>query len=174
MRGTPLKYLKMFELLCGDDALKNVILTTTFWDEVPEDVGRMREAQLISEFWDPMIRHGSQVARFQPSTYESAWGIIDRFGPATPRPALKVQTEMVDQSKKVEDTSAFQFLVRWWDRVFRGLKGLRGMWSKRKGYTQKPNEARSEMKDPKSSPSSSSSKTISSIDSGKHFSYVKK
>ena len=33
MAGTLLKNLRMFEELCGKDALKNVILTTTMWDE---------------------------------------------------------------------------------------------------------------------------------------------
>jgi hypothetical protein len=160
----------MFQILCGADALKNVILTTTFWDQVSEKVGGRREAQLISEFWEPMIRNGSRVARFHPSTYESAWDLIDRLvHTATARPALTLQTEMVDQNKKVEETSAFKFLVQWWDQVLKRLKRLGGMWPKRKGSThQKPNQA-SEVKDSKSSPSSSSTKTIGSIDSGKHF-----
>jgi hypothetical protein len=64
MRGTP-----MFRDLCGVDALKNVI-TTTCWDLVSDDeLGSKRERQLISEFWEPMTRHGSQVARLQPSAY---------------------------------------------------------------------------------------------------------
>ncbi|EDR05744.1 uncharacterized protein LACBIDRAFT_329295 [Laccaria bicolor S238N-H82] len=34
MRGTPLRNLKMFEELCGSDVLANIILTTTFWNQV--------------------------------------------------------------------------------------------------------------------------------------------
>ena len=44
MVGTPLKNLRMFEELCGKDALKNVILTTTMWDEVDEETGLARES----------------------------------------------------------------------------------------------------------------------------------
>ena len=43
MAGTLLKNLRMFEELCGKDALKNVILTT-MWDEVDEETGLARES----------------------------------------------------------------------------------------------------------------------------------
>jgi len=118
----------MFQQLCGADALRNVILTTTHWDRVSEDVGTRREAQLMSEFWEPMIRHGSRVARFQPLTYESAWDLIDQFDTITDitnttrRPALKLQTELVDEGKKLDETSAFKFLIQWWTQVIEKMK----------------------------------------------------
>ena len=55
MAGTLLKNLQMFEELCGKDALKNVILTTTMWDEVDEETGLAREEQLKNIYWKPMI-----------------------------------------------------------------------------------------------------------------------
>jgi hypothetical protein len=78
MRGTPLKNLSMFQELCGTDALGNVILTTTMWDEIPEEVGLRREKQLQAEFWQPMMVHGCRTARFT-FTRKSAWDIIDMF-----------------------------------------------------------------------------------------------
>jgi hypothetical protein len=123
----------MFRHLCGAAALRNVILTTTFWDQVSDEVGSRREAQLISEFWAPMTQHGSRVARFYPSTYESAWDLINQFDTSTtlnPRPALQLQTEMVDEGKKLQETSAFRGLVRWWDEV---VGKLRGMLQRREG-----------------------------------------
>jgi hypothetical protein len=131
MRGTSRRNLEMFEQLCGDDALRNVILTTTHWDLVSEEVGSKRGAQLESQFWEPMTRHGSRVARFQPATYESAWDLIDRFEtraessniPDVP-PPLKLQTEIVDDGKQLHQTSAFLVLVKWWAQVIEKLKGI--------------------------------------------------
>jgi hypothetical protein len=53
----------MFQKLCGDDALKNVILVTTMWSQVDVDVGRKREDELhqSSEFWKPLIELGART-----------------------------------------------------------------------------------------------------------------
>ena len=113
MRGTPLINLKIFEQLCGPDALKNVILTTTFWDQVNTDIGSKREAQLSSEFWAGMIAQGCRVARLEPRERETAWKIIDMFDfTASRRNVLKIQTEMVDEKKALHDTSAFKMLAK--------------------------------------------------------------
>ena len=77
MRGNPLMNMKIFEQLCGPDALKNAILTTTFWDEVSTHVGLEHEAQLRSEFGAGMIAQGCRVARLKPRKRETAWEIID-------------------------------------------------------------------------------------------------
>jgi len=131
MGGASRKNLEIFQQLCGIDALRNVILTTTFWDQVPEDVASMREARLKSKFWEPMIRCGCQVARFQPRTYESAWSLIDRFDatahrPTTQnlRPPLQLQREIVDEGKKLQETGAFRVILEWWTRAIEKLKGL--------------------------------------------------
>ena len=133
MRGTPRKNLQVFEELCGSKALKNVILTTTYWDCITEELGSKREAQLKSMFWKPMTSNGAQVARFHPQTYESAWDLIDRFGTADV-PALKVQEEMVDQGMKLHETSAFRLLVHWWVQAVDKLKGMLG--KERRGTPQ--------------------------------------
>jgi hypothetical protein len=46
MKGSAKKNLLMFEKLCGEDALKKVILVTTMWDKVPLDEAEAREKQL--------------------------------------------------------------------------------------------------------------------------------
>ena len=75
MSGTPLKNLRMFEKLCGED-FRNVVLTTTMWDEVEPEVGEMREAQLKAEYWKTMIDRGSSVRRFHQDQ-KSAFEILD-------------------------------------------------------------------------------------------------
>ena len=124
MRGTPLRNLKMFRELCGSDGLANVILTTTFWGQVIPDVGSQREEQLKSEFWAEMISHGCRDARFDPWSYETAWKIIDLLNVEAPRHALKVQTEIVDEKKKLSKTSAFGVLVTWWDHMAGKMRGM--------------------------------------------------
>ena len=37
MGGSAIKYLKMFHNLCGVEALKNVVLVATMWDQVYEE-----------------------------------------------------------------------------------------------------------------------------------------
>jgi len=151
----------MFQQLCGTNALRNVILTTTYWDRVSNEVGSRREAQLMSEFWEPMTRQGSRVARFQPSTYESAWDLIDQFDTITDvtnttrRPALKLQTEIVDEGKKLDETSAFTFLVEWWAQA---MEKLKMMMRRREGKrTRQEQEKKLDDRNSERSPSISSS-----------------
>lgn len=121
MRGAPLRNLTMFQHLCGKDAFKNVVLLTTFWDRVLDEVGANRENQLQTDFWLPLIVHGSRVDQFNPPTHECAWDIIDRFPPNTSRPALTIQREMVDQKKKLHETSVFKVLKSFWRSVVNGI-----------------------------------------------------
>ncbi|KIO01012.1 hypothetical protein M404DRAFT_40787, partial [Pisolithus tinctorius Marx 270] len=73
--GTPLRNYNMFMELCGKENFKNIVLVTTMWDEVTEEVGSARENELQSGFWQAMINLGSTIHRFD-GTMESAWKII--------------------------------------------------------------------------------------------------
>ncbi|KIK16170.1 hypothetical protein PISMIDRAFT_686573, partial [Pisolithus microcarpus 441] len=51
----------------GKDYCKNVILVTTMWDQVSEEVGSERERDRIqSDFWREMISLGYSRARAPP------------------------------------------------------------------------------------------------------------
>jgi hypothetical protein len=65
MQGSAKKNLYMFKKLCGNNALKNVILVTTMWDKVSEAEGTARELELTStpDFWGWMVSQGSKVYR---------------------------------------------------------------------------------------------------------------
>ncbi|KAL4061695.1 P-loop containing nucleoside triphosphate hydrolase protein [Scleroderma yunnanense] len=111
MAGTPLSNLNMFKRLCGENNFKNIVLVTTMWDEVSEDVGLQREEELNMSFWEVMIRLGSTTRRFN-LTKESAWDIINIIAvslPEEPR-ALLIQDEMVNAGKPVYETSAGKVL----------------------------------------------------------------
>ena len=105
MAGTPLKNLRMFENLCGED-FKGIILTTTMWSDVDEELGVERERELKTDYWKSMIERGSSVRRFlytRQSAFEilaPIWGEVDK------RSALLLQIEMNDLQLQIRETSA--------------------------------------------------------------------
>ena len=105
MAGTPLKNLNMFANLCGDDAVRNVILTTTMWSRVQADVGFRREKELRGKYWKTMLDLGSGTHRFL-DTYESAWSIINVFLKKDQNDTLLLQEEMVDLEMRLSETHA--------------------------------------------------------------------
>ena len=106
MAGTPLKNLRMFEELCGKNAFHNVILTTTMWDEVDGETGRLREEELKARYWRSMLDRNSTTNRFM-NTRESALRLIEPLiDAANKRSSLLLQQEMVDLRNKLPETSA--------------------------------------------------------------------
>ncbi|KDQ10124.1 hypothetical protein BOTBODRAFT_68830 [Botryobasidium botryosum FD-172 SS1] len=103
--GVSSKNMRMFHKLCGDAVLKNVVLCTTMWSLVSEEVGAQREAQLKSEFWQEMIRKGASTARYD-GTGQDAQRIISHLMSLGGAPPLRIQEEMVDQGKSLIDTAA--------------------------------------------------------------------
>jgi hypothetical protein len=107
MAGAPLNNLRMFIKLCGDDALKHVILATTMWSRVKSDIAERRETELQQKYWSPMLQLGSQCGRFD-DTFSSAWDIIDSIVKHTGgKPhAVLLQMELVDLRRRLKDTQA--------------------------------------------------------------------
>ncbi|KAJ8517857.1 hypothetical protein ONZ45_g5026 [Pleurotus djamor] len=106
MAGTPLKNLHMFEKLCGKDALGNIVLTTTMWDDVDEETGLQREKELQKNYWKGMINQGSRTVRYL-NDEESAWEIVDYIvGPKNDSFAVELQHELVDLHEQLPETGA--------------------------------------------------------------------
>ena len=100
----------MFEELCGKNAFQNVILTTTMWDEVDEETGEDREAELKTEYWRSMLERGSTTSRFL-RTRESAFDLIDSLiEAANRRSSVLLQDELVVMRKSLPATAAGQEL----------------------------------------------------------------
>ena len=76
MKGTTRRNLDMFHQLCGNKAFARVVLGTTNWGEVEEDVGLNREQQLAETFSKPMTTSGSKFLRFD-KTERSAQAFVD-------------------------------------------------------------------------------------------------
>src|SRR5271156_2025823 len=99
MTHSAMRDLTMFRKLCGKGPLKNVVLTTSFWDGVNPAEGEARELKLrdMPELWNDMIAEGSQMARFQNSR-DSALGIIATLT-GREKVTLDIQREMMDEGK---------------------------------------------------------------------------
>ena len=158
----------MFKELCGKDNFKNVVLVTTMWDQVVEDVALRHEQELQSDFWQSMIRLGSTTHRFH-LTEESAWDIINTLSVSPPgeRRPLQIQREMVDEDKPLHRTSAGQAVLRSISDIFSGVKGFfrrSGKSPTRKKNTQNEVPLPSRHHVPRS-PSSSSISSYASLSS---------
>lgn len=111
MQGSSLQNLRMFRKLCGDEALKNVLLVTTFWDTVNDAEGRVREKELSSnnDFWGLMISKGSRMKRWSTRSREHVTeGILTSVIPGNRR-ALQAQVEIVDQGRSKDEIKMAEF-----------------------------------------------------------------
>lgn len=113
MQGSAYKNMRLFRQLCGDGALGNVILATSFWDQVTESVGAKRERELKNskDFWANMVAKGSEVVRIRPDRSvrikpdrSVCLEVLERIA-AKNKVDLLVQREMVVQKKKLKDTT---------------------------------------------------------------------
>jgi len=110
MGGTQRRNFRMFRSLCGENALKNVVIVTNMWGGVEPEVGNAREAELRSEdiFFKPALDKGAQMARHE-NTISSAETIIRLVLNNHPLP-LQIQKELVVEHKNIDETSAGQEL----------------------------------------------------------------
>ena len=111
MAATSVRHLRTFEELCGKNALQNVILVTTMWDEVDEATGKMEEERMKTKYWNKMLERSSTTGRFM-GTYESALQLLQPIIDAAnfKRSSLLLQHEMVDMGKQLTETSAGRHL----------------------------------------------------------------
>ena len=111
MSGSAFKNLQLFGRLCGDVPLPRVRLVTTMWDSVKDhSAGKRREAELISDFWQPLITGGASAVWFK-NTDESAWKIVDELIDTTgSKDELLLQEELVEQHKHLNETEAGKVL----------------------------------------------------------------
>jgi hypothetical protein len=105
MQGSAKRNLVMFKKLCGDSALKNVILGTTMWDKVDEAEGIRREEELATtpDFWGWMLSKGSVMRRHE-NTRASALELIDEIVNRNSTVVLELQEEMVGANMPLRDT----------------------------------------------------------------------
>ena len=101
----------MFRKLCGDGALRNVVIVTNMWglvESVARGEARERELSTDPELFQPALSKGAIMLRHD-NTIESAHAILRRFVETHPE-ALAIQKEVVDESRSLDHTSAGQKL----------------------------------------------------------------
>ncbi|KAF1993560.1 P-loop containing nucleoside triphosphate hydrolase protein [Amniculicola lignicola CBS 123094] len=110
MRGSSLRSMRMFRQLCGESFYKNLLLGTTCWSLIPEDVGAGREKELMTDenFWKGLIGKGAQFVRMPDDGWEAKELVYDlaRLEPVS----LQIQKEMADSNLKFGALSATQTL----------------------------------------------------------------
>ena len=110
MFGTIRENLEMFRKLCGDEALRNVVLGTTKWDEVDLEVGQQREQVLKDIHWKEMLQQGSVIMRVHADS-ASAWEIVnhilknDRIG------FVLTQEELLEFGRRIPETETGRTLL---------------------------------------------------------------
>ena len=95
---------KIFRELCGETNLKNVVLVTNMWGEVPHEVGKAREKELASVFLKPALDKGAQMVCHH-NTEQSAHDVIRCIMNNHPI-TLQIQRELVDERKDIANTAA--------------------------------------------------------------------
>ncbi|KAG0125525.1 hypothetical protein HOY82DRAFT_571645 [Tuber indicum] len=105
MEGSALRTLRMFQSLCGQKFLKNVLLTTTQWSNVDPSEGGFRENSLRNgDFWGGLIDKGATLQRFH-GTRESGLELIRKLMPNERKP-LDIQVQIVNQRMSLLETDA--------------------------------------------------------------------
>jgi hypothetical protein len=87
----------MFRNICGNDALKNVVLATTFWNDIDPSVGERRERELSDSQspWGKMIALGASIMRLGLDK-ESAMRLLKELS-TKPKVVLAAQLQMDSQ-----------------------------------------------------------------------------
>lgn len=132
MQGSA-KNLVLFKKLCGQNALKNVVLVTAMWNGVSSDLYHSREKELMatSEFWGYMMEQGSSC--FRADSPGSERQIVQYLASHNNPVTIDLQTQLVDDRRRLDETSAGQELQtevakdkRRWERAVRETRtGMR-------------------------------------------------
>lgn len=108
-----MKNFRVFRKLCGDDTLRNVVIVTNMWGEVPVDRGEQRERELETQddFFKPALDRGARMLRHDHGSVKSAEEIMRQVLTNTPT-VLDTQRDVVDGGHEVSDTAAARELTQ--------------------------------------------------------------
>ncbi|KAG9053643.1 hypothetical protein FS842_007574 [Serendipita sp. 407] len=110
MGGDSVRHLNLFANICGNIAMPNVVIVTTFWSPLfNEQVGMRRVAELKQTYWSDMIDKGCSVAEFKGS-YESAHQIISDHNRKCK--GILLSEELVVKHKSLKETQASAIFFR--------------------------------------------------------------
>ncbi|KIM76259.1 hypothetical protein PILCRDRAFT_826443 [Piloderma croceum F 1598] len=104
MSGSAMKNLRLFQSICGPNAMLNVAIVTTMWSKVGRKDGIDREEELRQEVWHDMVGDGCGIARFD-DTPESAWRIVDNASQTQASANVLLSSEVVDTHLRLNETT---------------------------------------------------------------------
>lgn len=106
--GTATRNIRMFASLCGPEAMKNVAIVTTRWDELQGDeqlqAARKTETELLGRHFKDFTDGQAQVHRHY-NTLESAQAVMSSLLYCPPISKIRVVTEMLS-GKTLPQTGA--------------------------------------------------------------------
>jgi len=104
--GTSKRNLRMFQRLCGQDSLKNVVIVTTMWDKVTPEEGLLREQQFKSSdtLFKPLLDGGAVMMRHD-GAQQSAYNVIRHLFKMEGT-TVQIARELVIEKKGLVDTEA--------------------------------------------------------------------
>ena len=108
MSGSALLNFRLFEQLCGPDAIKNcAIVTNIMWNMVERDIAESQEQEFFAcdGFFKRAIDGGAKKFRHLDNTKESAHSVIKPLLANKPVP-LRIQTELSDPKTSIANTTA--------------------------------------------------------------------
>ena len=78
VQGSEKRRTRLFEKVCGPNAFGNVVIATTMWSEVRDELegqSRVQQRKASNDFWGNMVNHGAKVVRHD-NTKTSAINIV--------------------------------------------------------------------------------------------------
>ena len=139
----------MFRELCGESALKNVVIITNMWNEDPQDVNEAREKELRDKFFKPALGDGGAQMVRHLNTVESAHDILRRIV-GNPPVVLQIQQELVVEKKALSDTAAGSAVNRELSQqIRRHLDGSKGVQEEMGRALESDEETRMELEEEK-------------------------
>lgn len=107
MAGSALRNVRIFRKMVGVDAFSNVVLGTTFWEQVQYEVAEDREGELKAnpDFWGAMTEKGAKMARLHYNNRTEGLEILGEIA-AKSKVILKAQDELVNEGKAITETDA--------------------------------------------------------------------
>ena len=109
--------------ICGETALRSVVLVTNMWGDVTPETSDTRERQLATEFVKPVLDKGAQLHRHYDTT-ESAHQIIGVIlNNHQTRTPLQIQRELVDERREFCRTTVGEEINREFGESTKKLEG---------------------------------------------------
>ncbi|KAH9925225.1 uncharacterized protein B0H18DRAFT_955099 [Fomitopsis serialis] len=112
MDDTALRNMRMFEALCGKDAMRNAVIVLNMWDQVGNEIREAREKELRESdiFFKHAVDAGAYVVAHD-GQQSSADGIL-AYLLKQKSVSLQIQRETTNEDKKIPQTAAGIILLR--------------------------------------------------------------